>query len=354
MPDRMAHSHRVRASNIAESSTMAQNRNPTRSRDDDPSDLKGLESRVISEFKGIGIDVVDERIAATRRASRAALGDIIEDGMSGRDVEPPSYASRREALAADLRRRRRARGSSELKGPTPKEVVERKIRQLKKKLEDTHLDAETRKELSETLHWHEQGLADRIFKEDFVLKYGEKWEVFHKETRKLQELDEPTPEIGRLWLDRHELLDSPVTGKWHWRDKDLGRRVPANEAAKDWFNAIEAAIKRACDIWMEKYGVTKDDLWKIEREWQHKQHLLDKAFVCWHTFDRDYHDCLVEPIDCSPIPPPTPGRRRRFLNFVKDLLPRRSTAESLASDAHSLGVGEGSYRMRRRYFDERY
>lgn len=71
--------------------------------------------------------------------------------------------------------------------------------------------------------------------------------------------------------------------------------------------------------------------------------------------ERDYAEALVEPIDCSPPPPPPPpGHRRRFLNFVKDILPRRSTADSSKSDAHSLGVGEGSYRMRRRYFGERY
>jgi len=71
---------------------------------------------------------------------------------------------------------------------------------------------------------------------------------------------------------------------------------------------------------------------------------------------KQYDAALVDPIDCSP-PPPTLTRRQRFVNYVRDIIPgvRRTTPyRPPPSFARSLGVGEGTYRMRERYFGEPY
>ncbi|GAA5903404.1 hypothetical protein JCM8208_001910 [Rhodotorula glutinis] len=334
MAEPRAHTRRMLEESRAESSTMAQNRNPRR--DDDPFDMTGLEERMIDEYLRVGIDIIDKRNAATKAASRQVLGDVIEDSMSGRDVEPPSPKANR--------------------APTPEEVVERKIRAFKKRLADPRLDDQTRTELTETLRVHEEALAERREKKEFLLDYGAQWKKHYEHTEWIQKgWDTPTPEIGKLWLRRHRILDSPYTGKYHWREGAVGKRAPATTAAKAEVAAINKELEPLLKAWKKEKGKTTLEMCKVENGWNYAQSLIDHSWTIYKIMERDYAEALVEPIDCSPPPPPPPpGHRRRFLNFVKDILPRRSTADSSKSDAHSLGVGEGSYRMRRRYFGERY
>ncbi|KPV73437.1 uncharacterized protein RHOBADRAFT_22432 [Rhodotorula graminis WP1] len=167
--------------------------------------------------------------------------------------------------------------------------------------------------------------------------------------------DTPTPEIGRLWLRRHRILDDPWTGTYHWRDYGMGRRVPATPAAKAEVAAINEKLEPLLKAWQEEKDKTKYQMRKIEDFWHYMQDAIDYDFTIYKTMEKQYAEALVEPIDCSPPPPPPgPGHRRRFIEYVKRALPRRSTAEEPATNAHSLGVGEGFYRMRRRYFNERY
>ncbi|GAA5929793.1 hypothetical protein JCM3775_006553 [Rhodotorula graminis] len=345
-----------------ESSRTAQNRIPDRG--DDPHGLGALEQRIdalIANFRDIDIDVIDERSAKTRRASRQVLGDVIEDSMLGHGIEPPTSSSRDRERSADPRDKRRAgRGSSgsEADGRklSPQEVVKRNIRKFQERLADPHLDDKTRTELVETLRVHEEALAERKEKEEFLLEYGEKWKKqCERMTWSQQGWDTPTPEIGRLWLRRHRILDDPWTGTYHWRDYGMGRRVPATPAAKAEVAAINEKLEPLLKAWQEEKDKTKYQMRKIEDLWHYMQDAIDYDFTIYKTMEKQYAEALVEPIDCSPPPPPPgPGHRRRFIEYVKRALPRRSTAEEPATNAHSLGVGEGFYRMRRRYFNERY